>query len=193
MYQCPLLGIIINLCGGLRIFHGISWFSLVDLLSHMELYFNSIGVGWLFCIQHFPRSASFWCMLGVGAEVWMKNFLHWFIEGHKRRPSPSSVTWNLDGLGLLDQWEISECNGTGLEPRVWPLHTQDWGAVTIALQALSLVETAEPVQVRFTLRWRDQRSKRMQDGCKVYMNSSWHQTDHVSQSLGLFSKTTSWK
>jgi hypothetical protein len=37
-----------------------------------------------------------------------------------------------------------------------PLHTRDWKPVTITLQALSLVEKAEPVQVRFTLRLRDQ-------------------------------------
>ena len=53
-----------------------------------------------------------------------------------------------------------------------PLHTRGWEPMSIALQALSLVETAEPVQVRyFTLRLRDQRSKWMQDGCKVYMDS----------------------
>ena len=45
--------------------------------------------------------------------------------------------------------------------------------MTITLQALSLVEKAEPVQVRFfTLRSRDQRSMWMQDdGCKVCVNS----------------------
>ena len=37
--------------------------------------------------------------------------------------------------------------------------------------SLSLVEKAEPVQVRYTLRLRDQRSMWMQDGCKVYMAS----------------------
>ena len=52
-----------------------------------------------------------------------------------------------------------------------PLHTRDWEPVTIALQALSLVEKAEPIQVRFTLCSRDQRSMWMQDGCKVYMHS----------------------
>ena len=52
-----------------------------------------------------------------------------------------------------------------------PLHTRDWEPVTITLQALSLVEKAEPVQVRFTLRLRDQWSMWMQDGCKVYMDS----------------------
>ena len=36
--------------------------------------------------------------------------------------------------------------------------------MTINLQALSLVEKAEPVQVHFTLRLRDQLSMRMQDG-----------------------------
>ena len=39
-----------------------------------------------------------------------------------------------------------------------PLHTRDWEPVTITLQALSLVGKAEPVQVRVTLRLRDQRS-----------------------------------
>ena len=43
--------------------------------------------------------------------------------------------------------------------------------MTITLQALSLVEKAEPVQVRFTLRLRDQQSIWMQDGCKVYVDS----------------------
>ena len=52
-----------------------------------------------------------------------------------------------------------------------PLHTQDWEPVTITRQALSLVDKAEPVQVRFTLCSRDQRSKWMQDECKVYMVS----------------------
>ena len=52
-----------------------------------------------------------------------------------------------------------------------PLHTRDWEPMTITLQALSLVEKAELVQVRFTLPLRDQRSMGMQDGCKVYMNS----------------------
>ena len=39
----------------------------------------------------------------------------------------------------------------------------------IALQALSLVENVEPVQVCCTLRLRDHRNKGMQDGCKVYV------------------------
>jgi hypothetical protein len=43
--------------------------------------------------------------------------------------------------------------------------------MTITLQALSLVEKTEPVQVRFTLRLRDQQSMWMQDGCKVNMDS----------------------
>jgi hypothetical protein len=34
-----------------------------------------------------------------------------------------------------------------------------------------LVEKPEPVQVRFTLRLKDQRSMWMQDGCKDYMDS----------------------
>ena len=52
-----------------------------------------------------------------------------------------------------------------------PLHTRDWEPMTITLQALSLVDKAEPLQVRFTLCLRDQGSMWMQDGCKVYMDS----------------------
>ena len=43
--------------------------------------------------------------------------------------------------------------------------------MTITLQALSVVEKADAVQVHFTLRLRDQRSRWMQDACKVYMDS----------------------
>ena len=43
--------------------------------------------------------------------------------------------------------------------------------MTITVQVLSLVEKAEPVQVRFTLCLKDQRSMLMQDGCKVHMDS----------------------
>jgi hypothetical protein len=43
--------------------------------------------------------------------------------------------------------------------------------VTTTLQALSLEEKAEPVQVCFTLRLRDQWSMWMHDGCKVYMDT----------------------
>ena len=50
-----------------------------------------------------------------------------------------------------------------------PLHTRDWEPVTITLQALSLVEEVEPVQVCSTLRLRDQQSMWIQDGCKIYM------------------------
>ena len=52
-----------------------------------------------------------------------------------------------------------------------PLHIRDRVPVTITLQALSLVEKAEPVQALFTLCLTDQRSMWMQDGCNVYMDS----------------------
>ena len=47
-----------------------------------------------------------------------------------------------------------------------PLHTWAWEPVTSTLQALSLVEKAELVQVCFTLHLRDQRSMWMHDGCR---------------------------
>jgi hypothetical protein len=52
-----------------------------------------------------------------------------------------------------------------------PFHAWDWEPMIITLQALSLVEKAEPVQVRFTIHLRDRRSMWMQYGCKVYMDS----------------------
>jgi hypothetical protein len=61
--------------------------------------------------------------------------------------------------------------------------------MTITLQALSLVEKAEPVQVRFTLRLRGQQSMWMQDGCKVYMDSYMASYESCFPwSLGLFPK-----
>ena len=60
---------------------------------------------------------------------------------------------------------------TGYVSNSGPLHTRDWEPVTITLQALSLVDKAEPVQVCFTLRLRDQRSMWMKDGCKVHTDS----------------------
>ena len=62
--------------------------------------------------------------------------------------------------------------------------------MTITLQVLSLVEKAEPVQVCFALCLRDQHS--IISECKVNVKSTWiptwHRMDHVSWSLGLFSK-----
>ena len=52
-----------------------------------------------------------------------------------------------------------------------PLHTREWEPVSSTLQALSLLEKAELVQVRFTLCLTDQQSMWMQDGCNVYMET----------------------
>ena len=80
---------------------------------------------------------------------------------------------------------------------VWgPLHTRDWEPVTITLQALSLVEMAELLQVRYCTPWRlrDQRSLWMHDGCEVYMISYMTSDGScVHVSLELFSKITSWR
>ena len=50
-------------------------------------------------------------------------------------------------------------------------HTRDWEPVTICFKHSHWWKKAEPVQVHFTLRSRDQRSMWMQDECKVYMDS----------------------
>ena len=92
----------------------------------------------------------------------------------------------LHRLILLQIWhKISEVIGYGhlysvsyyLDYTLGPLHTRDWGPKTIPLQALSLVEKAEPVPVRFTLRLRDPNGV---SECKMDVKSTWHQKDHVS-------------
>ena len=73
---------------------------------------------------------------------------------------------------LVDQFLPSSTDPLHVELRATShTHMRDWEPVTSTLQALSLVEKAEPVQPCFTLRLRDQRSTWMQDGCQVYMDS----------------------
>ena len=83
---------------------------------------------------------------------------------------PSSVVWSERGHSstFFHRRECWKCNGHGLSG---PLHTRYGEPITTALQTLSSVAKAELVQIRFTLRSRDQHSKGMQDGCKVYMES----------------------
>ena len=77
----------------------------------------------------------------------------------------------LESYGCWSLYRIPCLGGCGRGPDWGPLHTRDWVPVTIPPQALSLVEKAEPVQIHFTLRLRDQWSMWMQDACKVYMDS----------------------
>ena len=56
-----------------------------------------------------------------------------------------------------------------------------------------IVEKAELVQVRFTLRLRDQRVGECKKDVKSTRILTWHRMDHVSWSLELSSKTTSWR
>ena len=59
-------------------------------------------------------------------------------------------------------------NSTALNEKII---VNSFGIFNYMYKALSLVEKAEPVQICFTLRLRDQRSMWMQDGCEVYMDS----------------------
>ena len=84
-------------------------------------------------------------------------------------------------------WRLQSCT-------LWPLHTRDWEPMIIALWALSLVEKAELVQVRLTLCFKDHWSMWVQDGCvKSTWIPTWRWMDHVSWSIRVFSKTTSWR
>ena len=57
----------------------------------MKLSSNSVGVyvgSPLYCIEHFPCSVKFQCMLGGSVEVWTKNSLHWHAKGCKNKFGP---------------------------------------------------------------------------------------------------------
>ena len=116
-----------------------------------------------------------------GETTWGANMLHYFrasIEyvGILTR-AHSHLTLKLEGLFPMEQplddfqWPL-EFHGHGFLICVWgPLRTRDREPLTLTLQALSLVEKAEPIQVRFTLHLRDQQSGWMQDDYKVYVDS----------------------
>ena len=65
--------------------------------------------------------------------------------------------------------------------------------MTITLQALSLVEKVEPVQLRrFTLRLREYVTEYVSEctmDVKCTWIPTWHRMDHVSWSFGFFFKT----
>ena len=68
--------------------------------------------------------------------------------------------------------------------------------MTSAFEALSLVEKAEPVQVRFlhtTLEGPAEYVNVIKMGVESTWIPTWHRRDHVSWSLGLFFKVTSWR
>ena len=67
-----------------------------------------------------------------------------------------------------------------------PLHTGD--RLREGISSNLIGGKVEPVHVRFTPCVRDQHSRWMQDGIPT-----WRQMDHVSWSLWLFLKTTSWE
>ena len=71
--------------------------------------------------------------------------------------------------------------------------SRDWEPVTITIQALSLVEKADPVQVHFTQYLRDQWSMWMQDGCEVHMDCYMASNGSCFMVTWTVFKNTSWK
>jgi hypothetical protein len=64
----------------------------------------------------------------------------------------------------------------------------------LTLQALSLVEKAEPVQVQAShYAWGTNGACECKMDVKSIWIPTWHRMDHVSWLLGLFSKTISWR
>ena len=137
--------------------------------------------------------------------IWMYNYLPfmWIEDTIGTKPMRKGITivrwvqkislWNKQCLGLNSNFSRHSSPTARLFKPLGPLHTQDWEPVTMIFQALSLVENAELVQVRFTL------PLRTNEVCEYKMDvkSTWipkgHQMDNVSWSLGLPSKTTSWR
>ena len=72
----------------------------------------------------------------------------------------------------LHEWDL----GPHVEPTLRATLHRDWEHVTITLQALSLVEKVEPIQICFTLHLRDQGNMWMQHGYKLHMGS-WMASD----------------
>ena len=54
----------------------------------------------MFPMQYFACLVSFWCMLWIGVEVWVKKILYWFIEGwtHFSMPRGAKMSLALDEL-----------------------------------------------------------------------------------------------
>ena len=53
---------------------------VLRILKLSSISIRALVGSWLFWIQDFPCSVCFWCMFGVGVEIWTK-FLNHFIEG----------------------------------------------------------------------------------------------------------------
>ena len=72
------------------------------------------------------------------------------------------VTWNTINDNMTLNAIFSDTSHASETEGPWQLH----------FRALSIMEKTEPLQIRFTLRLRDQWSEWIQDECKVYMDSS---------------------
>ena len=111
--------------------------------------------------------------LGSTIGVW------WHCQGERLKKNLNSMFWIYPSLYLLRCGICGMCvlvvhrvvhnpseSLKSMLSSLRPLHSRDWEPVTITPQALSLVEKAEPVQVRyFTLCSRDQHS--------IYVNAKW--------------------
>ena len=102
-------------------------------------------------------SPKFW----VPKSEWpnWKSKLAWFSISIGSKRTCDSYYKGVSSQSAASQLPLWGENQTWLmESNLGPPHTRDWEPVTVPLQAPSLVEKAELVQVRFPLRLRDQRS-----------------------------------
>ena len=180
--------------------HGIEWIMLTVTWVVFKNHFLEVGLTRKSGDHGILNTHNRWFILfyhGWGPawieihwnSLWLRArhiWLHTTLEALWAGSVSLDVCW--DGLWTLS-FGLSQVTALGSCVK------RPWGPVTIALQVVSMLEKAEPVHVRFKLCLRDQESiKWMQDGCKVFIwIPTWHQMDHVSWSLGLFSKTTSCK
>ena len=132
--------------------------------------------------------------------------LHWSLKRGVKRTWTSSA--------FLHQWECLTCNGHGhsyfpshkypiccsvslmcevaltISMNQGPLHTWDWEPMTMTLQAISLVGRSKFAS-RHT--WGTNGVCECKMDAKSTWLPTWHQVDNVSWSLGLFSRTMSWR
>ena len=188
MTRVPIVAHTTELISTLKTSEIISWMHITYQSSYIIEYEMSIWLWYFYRIENnVPlkdfqpkrrRSCRFFKLVSCGFTNYYRKVHHMFT--YKLEWSPNNLWKYLDVKHPMYILEIVYlqgklhsssdghcCNDEGKIMRaLGPLHTWDWEPVTITLQALSLVEKVEPVQVRFTLRLRDQHSMWMQDGCK---------------------------
>ena len=93
--------------------------------SLLELSFISTRIwvrSWLFCIQKSPFLVRFWCMVRVGEDLWTKNILYQFIQGH----TYFSTSWHakMSMLSPSMHWRLTKHGKCCVQNNQLPIKSQ---------------------------------------------------------------------